>query len=251
MKNIFIEIFCDTPVETARQWNKVNERYEESMCETLRKETFCKVSRFSISFSALVQRYEAPDGKNRWDAPLFRINPDDSLPLEEIGDYFANKRPAPPNKSTINVPKIDRTKFSFSHRCFFFRLKLPISDTNLLHDIDQITQDVINVKKNPPSKFERISFLFQSIVEQSKMAMLGQELSICGTNEKVRDFLFVEFRNENEHLRFQFVWNKNHSLSELRRIRQQYLKFIKTHPPSKESTNMTSMFVQFLNNNLC
>ncbi|CAF3928135.1 unnamed protein product, partial [Rotaria sp. Silwood1] len=50
------------------------------------------------------------------------------------------------------------------------------------------------------------------------MAVLGQQFSIPGTTEKIN-------------------WNQNHSVSDLRRIRQQYLKFIKTHPPSKDNTN--------------
>src|ERR1700722_6454624 len=44
--------------------------------------------------------------------------------------------------------------------------------------------------------------------------------------------------------------NQVHSVSNLRRIRQQYLNFIKTHPSSKDNANVASMFVQFLNNNL-
>jgi protein KTI12 len=56
-----------------------------------------------FSFDALVQRYEPPIGQNRWDAPLFELKPEDELPLEQIADYLANKRPPPPNKSTVNV----------------------------------------------------------------------------------------------------------------------------------------------------
>lgn len=58
---------------------------------------------FRRSFDALVQRYEPPEGRNRWDAPLFELTPDAELPLEQIADYLANKRPPPPNKSTVNV----------------------------------------------------------------------------------------------------------------------------------------------------
>jgi hypothetical protein len=57
----------------------------------------------AYSFDALVQRYEPPEGRNRWDAPLFELTPNDELPLEQIADYLANKRPPPPNKSTVNV----------------------------------------------------------------------------------------------------------------------------------------------------
>ena len=63
---------------------------------------------FRRSFDALVQRYEPPEGRNRWDAPLFELTPDAELPLEQIADYLANKRPPPPNKSTVNVsPQIN------------------------------------------------------------------------------------------------------------------------------------------------
>lgn len=169
-------IYCHTPIQLAKQWNSVTHHYDESI------------------FDALFQRFEPPESRHRWDAPLFELTPDDPLPFEQIADYLANHRPPPPNKSTVN---------------------LPISDTNLLHDIDRVTQDVID-----------------SIVQQSKMAVLGQQFSINGTTEKI-------------------IWNQTHSLSDLRRIRQQFLKFLKTHPPSKDNTNLISMFVQFLNNNLC
>ncbi len=55
------------------------------------------------SFDALIQRYEPPEGRNRWDAPLFELTPNDELPFEQIADYLANKRAPPPNKSTVNV----------------------------------------------------------------------------------------------------------------------------------------------------
>lgn len=79
------------------------------------------------------------------------------------------------------------------------------------------------------------------------MAVLGQQFSISGTTEKVKS---PNLRIAID-LVFQIDWNQNHSVSDLRRIRQQFLKFIKTHPPSKDNANLTSMFVQFLNSNLC
>jgi hypothetical protein len=73
-------------------------------CEFRRKKKFFFLSNLIYhSFDALVQRYEPPEGRNRWDAPLFELTPNDELPLEQISDYLANKRPPPPNKSTVNV----------------------------------------------------------------------------------------------------------------------------------------------------
>ncbi len=70
---------------------------------SLRKSLSWNILSSFISFDALVQRYEPPESRHRWDAPLFELTPDDELPIEQIADYLANKRPPPPNKSTVNV----------------------------------------------------------------------------------------------------------------------------------------------------
>lgn len=55
-------------------------------------------------------RYEAPDGRNRWDSPLFTIQPDDELPFETIAaSLFERKAPAP-NQSTQSV----KTTFGYT-----------------------------------------------------------------------------------------------------------------------------------------
>ena len=56
---------------------------------------------------ALNMRFEAPEGKNRWDSALFTINPNepstDQLPLDAIENALFNQKAPPPNKSTLNV----------------------------------------------------------------------------------------------------------------------------------------------------
>lgn len=48
-------------------------------------------------------RYEPPEGRNRWDSPLFTIQSEDILPFEEIeGALYARKAPTP-NQSTQSV----------------------------------------------------------------------------------------------------------------------------------------------------
>lgn len=54
-------------------------------------------------FDALLARFENPDGKNRWDAPLFMVFPSDELDKESIYNCLFNKAPPPPNMSTQNV----------------------------------------------------------------------------------------------------------------------------------------------------
>jgi protein KTI12 len=97
------KIYCNTPVHLAREWNTTNSRYDEAMWVLGKTKSFFVSNFICISFDALIQRYEPPDGRNRWDAPLFELTPNDELPIEQIADYLANKRPPPPNKSTVNV----------------------------------------------------------------------------------------------------------------------------------------------------
>lgn len=76
--------------------------------------------------SALNERFERPEAKNRWDSTLFAIKNKETLPYEEIFNSLFNKSAAPPNKSTLNKP---------------------LSDTNFLHDMDKITLDIQTVSQ--------------------------------------------------------------------------------------------------------
>lgn len=101
-------IFCDIPVEHAWLWNEKrqeDERYDRDI------------------FDALVTRYEAPDDKNRWDAPLFATSPEDELKFDEIYKSLYEVKPPKPNLST-QCP--------------------PLSSTNYLYELDTVTQEVIN-----------------------------------------------------------------------------------------------------------
>lgn len=55
------------------------------------------------TFDGLLMRYEEPDGKNRWDAPLFIVPDDAQLDFEAINDCLFEKKAPPPNLSTQNV----------------------------------------------------------------------------------------------------------------------------------------------------
>ena len=79
---------CDTNVEKA--WDQNLDR--------------CENSRYSREiFDALVMRYEAPDGRNRWDSPLFTIQSEDELPFKDIADSLFQRKAPPPNQSTQSV----------------------------------------------------------------------------------------------------------------------------------------------------
>lgn len=100
-------ILCETPVDTAREWNLARQPSE------------CYSSRV---LDALVMRFETPDSRNRWDQPLFVLYPDDPLPCEDITAALFHRKPPPPNQSTQTQP---------------------LSETSFLHELDRLTQEVV------------------------------------------------------------------------------------------------------------
>lgn len=57
-----------------------------------------------IRFDELVTRYEEPEGRNRWDSPLFTVIYDDAtIPGDKIWDAVILRKPPPPNFSTVSV----------------------------------------------------------------------------------------------------------------------------------------------------
>ncbi|CAH1968214.1 unnamed protein product [Acanthoscelides obtectus] len=75
------------------------------------------------TFDALLMRYEEPDGRNRWDAPLFMIFPDQTLSKDDIYAALFKKKLPKPNMATQNPP---------------------LSSTNFLYDLDQTTKTIVD-----------------------------------------------------------------------------------------------------------
>ena len=106
-RTTFCVLLCNTPVETAKEWNSSRESSQSYSPQVL---------------DALVMRFESPDSRNRWDSPLFTLYPDDPLPGEEICDAVFHCKPPPPNQSTQSQP---------------------LSESSFLHELDRVTQDVV------------------------------------------------------------------------------------------------------------
>ena len=72
----------------------------------------------------LVMRFEFPDDRNRWDKPLFVVDPNQCVPFDDIVNSFkaVHKKGVKVNRSTQSVP---------------------LSATNYLHEMDRMTQDTI------------------------------------------------------------------------------------------------------------
>ncbi|XP_028161024.1 protein KTI12 homolog [Ostrinia furnacalis] len=73
-------------------------------------------------FNALTRlRFEEPISSNRWDSPLFTVQPTDDLDLDSIYKVLFEKKPPPPNMSTQNPP---------------------LTTTNFLYELDKVTQAI-------------------------------------------------------------------------------------------------------------
>ena len=170
-------VLCETPIETAREWNS-NRDPSQSYSQPV--------------FDALIKRFEAPDSRNRWDYPLFVLHPDDPLPGEDIYNALFLRNPPPPNQSTQSQP---------------------LSQSNFLHELDRLTQDVV-----------------RGIMAAQGNSVPGEHLIMSGSSEKV----------ELPH---------PVTMAELRRLRKQFLSYTKLHP-IEDNSKIITLFIQYLNRSL-
>jgi protein KTI12 len=102
-------LFCGAGTEESIELNKSDYHYNQDIIDNL------------------CSRFEEPDGRNRWDAPLFTvIKSDESLESNPISAQIIGaltKTPPNPNLSTVAKP---------------------IFDTNYLSQIDKIFGDIID-----------------------------------------------------------------------------------------------------------
>lgn len=69
-------------------------------------------------------RFECPDSRNRWDKPLFTLEPTEDLPEEDIYAALFEQKQMKPTQATQSQP---------------------LSETNFLHELDRVTQEVVKV----------------------------------------------------------------------------------------------------------
>lgn len=166
-------VYCLTSDEQSSLWNSSRdaaERYNQDI------------------FDALVQRFEAPDSRNRWDSPLFTILKDDTLPFEAISDALFKRKAPPPNQSTQSQP---------------------LSSVNFLYELDKITQDVL-----------------MAIFNAQKTSVPGDLIPVPGATEKVeltRSINMAELRK----LRRQFIsYTKMHPTENTGQIANMFVQYL-------------------------
>lgn len=171
-------IFCDISQDKASEYNRNRPESDQYTQEIL---------------DALFMRFEQPNPNNRWDSPLFVIQPDDAeLPFKEIEDSLYSRKPPPPNMATQSQP---------------------LSATNFLYELDRITQETIGI-----------------IMDAQKTSVAGDFIHIPGAKDKIQICRSV-------------------TLAELQRHKRQFITYTKMHPVD-DTSKISSMFVQYLNNSV-
>jgi protein KTI12 len=148
-------------------------------------------------FDNLCSRYEEPDGRNRWDAPLFTIiNEDEPLTehtkiVKDVLDAIVHKKPPAPNLSTVVKP---------------------IHETNYLHELDTTTNDVI-----------------ERLLDAQKNGQVGDikvprsKVAVCKPNRLVP---VVELRK----LKRQFMnINKFHTMTDMDMVATSFAEYLNTN----------------------
>ncbi|XP_030022385.2 protein KTI12 homolog [Manduca sexta] len=133
IKGFRYELYCASKASKSTQCTVYTIRdYEEAWeanklrCEDVKEEESCEriqpVPYTQEVFDALTKlRFEEPNSNNRWDSPLFTVQPSDQLDLEDIYKALFEKKPPPPNQSTQNPP---------------------LTSTNFLYELDKVTQAI-------------------------------------------------------------------------------------------------------------
>uniref|UniRef100_A0A3P9JMP3 Protein KTI12 homolog n=1 Tax=Oryzias latipes TaxID=8090 RepID=A0A3P9JMP3_ORYLA len=166
-------VYCLTSDEQSSSWNRSrnpDEQYSQDI------------------FDALVQRFEAPDSRNRWDSPLFTILKDDNLPIESISDALLKRRAPPPNQSTQSQP---------------------LTSVNFLYELDKITQEVL-----------------MEIFNAQKTSVPGDFISVPGATEKVELANSINMA-ELRKLRRQFIsYSKMHPIENTAQIANMFVQYL-------------------------
>uniref|UniRef100_A0A8C7XQB5 Protein KTI12 homolog n=1 Tax=Oryzias sinensis TaxID=183150 RepID=A0A8C7XQB5_9TELE len=169
-------VYCLTSDEQSSSWNRsrnADEQYSQDI------------------FDALVQRFEAPDSRNRWDSPLFTILKDDNLPFESISDALLKRRAPPPNQSTQSQP---------------------LTSVNFLYELDKITQEVL-----------------MEIFNAQKTSVPGDFISVPGATEKISFLCTITNINmaELRKLRRQFIsYSKMHPIENTAQIANMFVQYL-------------------------
>ncbi|EGG16460.1 hypothetical protein DFA_08998 [Cavenderia fasciculata] len=125
-------VYCDTPRDQAKQWNTERDA-TISFTDELAEE--------------LTNRFETPNPKNRWDSPLFTLEPHHQLPFELLHKTLFEVQELKPNFATQSQN---------------------VSPTNFVNQLDSVTQEVCNV-----------------VIDALQSSLVGDAIKVPGTEKRV------------------------------------------------------------------
>lgn len=181
VKTTYCVIYCETTPETVRQFNAAREVLDRYAGDVL---------------EALLQRFEAPDSRHRWDSPLFTVHP---TPAEQ------SPRDLPAILDDILGCIFDGNRLKANQST----QSQPFSSTNFLYELDSLTQTIV-----------------QSLMEAQKNAVPGDLLPVSGTDQKV---VMKSARSLGEltRLRRQFIaYTKMHPVDDKTKLASMFVTFI-------------------------
>ena len=176
VKTTQITVHCDISPHTAWSWNK--SRSDDDNAKWT-KETF----------DALVMRYEAPIGTNRWDAPLFLALEAIPLNMESVEAALFDRKPPPPNQST---------------QC------QPLSSTNFLQELDRSTSTII-----------------AAILEAQKLG-LAEDVKVPGTDERINATRKVNMAELARTKRQFITYAKARAIEDVSKLSTMFVQYLNT-----------------------
>eukprot|EP01018_Ginkgo_biloba_P023666 Gb_12362 [translate_table: standard] len=195
-------LYCDVEESYSKAWNKARQEQE-------------KPAYNDKIFDDLVRRFEKPNRQNRWDSPLFEIRPSEeqikesSSPILEAASFLTRRIDSKSRDVHLLQPTIATQN-------------MRASETNSLYELDQATQEVINILVE--AQAQGYGSLVNSI-------SLGEGLPIINIQRQV-------------------------GLPELRRLRRTFVKLtgqssLSGPPPPSDAQSAKRMFAEYLNRELC
>ncbi|KAM9981262.1 hypothetical protein ACTFIY_003565 [Dictyostelium cf. discoideum] len=139
-------LYCNTPRDLAKKWNQERDQ---------------SVAYSDKLLDELTNRFEVPNPKNRWDSPLFTLEPQHTLPHELLFKTLFEVQELRPNYATQSQS---------------------LSPANFVHELETKTQEITSV----------ISDALQS-------SMVGDHIKVPGTEKRVvihSKLNLVELRNQ-------------------------------------------------------
>jgi protein KTI12 len=144
----------------------------------------------------LCSRYEEPDGRNRWDAPLFIVISEDPPLVQgseictKIVDALVNKKAPAPNLSTVVTPLLE---------------------TNYLHEFDKTTTAIIN-------------YLIDAQKEgrQGLIKIPNSDISVCLPSRNVTLSEFRRIKRQFSNI------NKTHTMLDMKIVSNTFSEYLNT-----------------------